>query len=744
MLLIEVETPQGMTFIKSGCWLREVDGQREVWVNHALFLRYSPEDACSQRFAAACLAQAGVAPKTRIGEAFGYHRNYVAELAARLDAQGLEGMLEGKRGPKSPHKLHPHIRRRARELRQQGLSLQSIARQLQQEWGVSTTHTSVRRMVMGIEVKRNEGQQASLDGAWPLALPLFSAGALSSASLSPDVPIEADQVAGGALTELPEVEGASGILKLPEPVVNEGKEFSSAGGFLYYPALAALGLVEAFVKVYHRLACRRYGLREMVLTLFFLLVTHFHSVEAFKGVQQRDFRCLIGARSSPALKTLRRKLEELAGQKRAHRLLMEMARRYVHGDIIELGVLYADGHMKPYYGSRSIGEVWSPLRRMGMPGFQQYFVNDRAGRPLFFLTAQAQERSLVQMLPKLVEHIRSVIGEQEFTLVFDRGGYSPELFRILQEDKVCVITYRKRPFDPYPAEAFIRQWCQFEGERHEYQIYEQTIQLRKLGPIRNIAVLRRDGRQTHILTTDRVREAPLVAHLMFNRWGQENFFKYMIQHYSLDMLHDYGSEAMTAELSVANPQRQAVVKQIQQLSSQIKALREELGTLASRRAKEEQMEPLRQQLATLEDQRHTLTRQRRQMPARVPLEKTGLKRDVLDLEKKAIMDTIKIAAYNAEEWLLQRLNDCYDDPRDIRQVLCIFTGLKGQLRLRNGDILVDLNPPEIPKYRKALEGLCAKLNALSTDFPGTLHHIKFAVAGTEVHTKPHNSTTPMS
>jgi len=43
-----------------------------------------------------------------------------------------------------------------------------------------------------------------------------------------------------------------------------------------------------------------------------------------------------------------------------------------------------------------------------------------------------------------------------------------------------------------------------------------------------------------------------------------------------------------------------------------------------------------------------------------------------------------------------------------------------------------------------LEGLCAKLNALSTDFPGTPRHIKFAVAGTEVHTKPHNSTTPMS
>jgi hypothetical protein len=80
--------------------------------------------------------------------------------------------------------------------------------------------------------------------------------------------------------------------------------------------------------------------------------------------------------------------------------------------------------------------------------------------------------------------------------------------------------------------------------------------------------------------------------------------------------------------------------------------------------------------------------------------------------------------------------------RQSHHCLCIFTGLKGQLRLRNGDVVVDLIPPEIPKYREALEGVCTKLNALSTCFPGTPYNIKFAVAGTEVHTKPHNSAAP--
>jgi hypothetical protein len=132
------------------------------------------------------------------------------------------------------------------------------------------------------------------------------------------------------------------------------------------------------------------------------------------------------------------------------------------------------------------------------------------------------------------------------------------------------------------------------------------------------------------------------------------------------------------------------------------------------------------------------------MPRRVPLGETPLQLEGLNLEKKVIQDTVKMAAYNAEEWLLQRLNKHYDDPRDIRQVLRIFTGLRGQLRCHNDDIIVDLKPPDLSKHCQALKGLCTKLNSLSTCFPGTPYHIKFAVAGIETHIIPHNPTGPMS
>jgi len=745
MPLIQAENPNGITYINRRCWLKDEGPEREVWVNHALFLRYPREDTVSQRLAVACLARAKVAPKTAIARAFDYHRNYVGRLAAELDGRGVEAMLTGKRGPKGPRKLHAEIRKRVCQLHKQGLGFGVIAQQVRKEWRVSISRRSIERILQTAMVEtKDHNPQALLDGNWPLALPLGTAKALPSASMEPLISSET----GAAATKVEDSpEAVPQVEEQPmQPVkltFTEDRDFSGAGSFLHYAALATLGLVDVFQKVYRGLACRRYGLREFVLTLYFLWVMGFPSLESLKRTPRRDLGCIIGASCSPVVKTAQRKLQDLAEQKQGHRLVMEMAQRYVDGDIVDVGVLYADGHMKPYYGSRSLGEVWSPQRRMPVTGIQQYFVNDGNGQPLFFLTPQPNQ-SLTQMLPRLVEHIRSVIGEREFTLVFDRGGYSPKIFRLLCGNNVHIITYRRKPFDLYPSSVFNRQSCEFKGVSREFDLYETTVHLKEFGTMRNIAILREKGRQTHILTTDQETEAAFIACLMINRWRQENFFKYMIEHYSLDMLHGYGGAAISEEFVVANPERKAMDKEVKELRSQIKGLREQVGALVVRDAAEGQWEPLRQQMNFLDGRLKDLIRRRRQTPRRVPLGETSLKIEGLNLEKKVIQDTVKMAAYNAEEWLLQRLNEHYDDPRDIRQVLRIFTGLKGRLRRRNDDIIVDLNPPDLPKYRHALEGLCTKLNSLSTCFPGTPYHIKFAVAGMEMHTKPHSPTGPMS
>jgi hypothetical protein len=137
-------------------------------------------------------------------------------------------------------------------------------------------------------------------------------------------------------------------------------------------------------------------------------------------------------------------------------------------------------------------------------------------------------------------------------------------------------------------------------------------------------------------------------------------------------------------------------------------------------------------------------RERAQEPKQAPASQVGGPRDALDVEKKVLADTIKLAAYNAEAWLLERLERHYQDPRDGREVLRSFFHLKGRLRLEGTDLVVHLTPPEVPRYRRALAGLCADLNGQAPVFPGTTYRLRFTLAGTPVHHQPSHSVGAMS
>ena len=54
-----------------------------------------------------------------------------------------------------------------------------------------------------------------------------------------------------------------------------------------------------------------------------------------------------------------------------------------------------------------------------------------------------QGGGLARAIPNVVEEIRQAHGQEPFTLVFDRGGYSGKAFRFLEEQGVGFITYLK-------------------------------------------------------------------------------------------------------------------------------------------------------------------------------------------------------------------------------------------------------------------------------------------------------------
>jgi hypothetical protein len=85
------------------------------------------------------------------------------------------------------------------------------------------------------------------------------------------------------------------------------------------------------------------------------------------------------------------------------------------------------------------------------------------------------------------------------------------------------------------------------------------------------------------------------------------------------------------------------------------------------------------QIRQLEAEVASLLEQRRDLASHMPLREAG-GREVMRLEQKAIIDRVKMTAYNAEEWLLERLAPYYPSPHDIRQLLRSFAELSGEIR----------------------------------------------------------------
>lgn len=138
------------------------------------------------------------------------------------------------------------------------------------------------------------------------------------------------------------------------------------------------------------------------------------------------------------------------------------------------------------------------------------------------------------------------------------------------------------------------------------------------------------------------------------------------------------------------------------------------------------------QLQAIEVQIEQTRAQLRSLPARVRLSTLGPLPQTPELETKLIADVVKVAAYNAQSWLAERVARHYPNPNDLHDLLRSFAHLSGTLtRQSDGGFRIDLEPPDTPLSRRTLAGLCADLNQLRPVLPGTDIPVQYAVAETQ-------------
>ena len=713
--LVELEAQIG-TPLGKRLYLLQSNGLRGVFLGETAIHVYEAEDRASEALAMALLARARVATQVELAATFGCHRNTVARWERRLEEGGVAGVVPAKRGPKGPRKVTPAVLGVVRELAHLGCV--KVARRVGHRTGV---HLSAKHVNELLQRVRGEVAQQGVLVEEPSAAPA------TEAQPEPEAPIT-------AWSEEPEAEqervGEGGEPPVVLPEQTRGRYMGAA---LYYPALQALGLVEAAASCFRLVRAERFGVQAVMLTLFFLSLLSKTTVEAAKHLRRWEFGPLVGAGRAPAVKTLRRKLGSLVQQGSASRFGEMLARRWVEQGMVATAYLYVDGHMKVYTGKRKLAECWNAQRRMPLPGLLTYFVNDQKGRPLLFVTEEASA-SLAQTMPRVVAAIRRVVGERRFTVIFDRGGYDSKLFTWLQDEGIDFITYQRGEPQLAP-EQFSRQECRFEGLRVRMQLSEDQVKVNGSGPWRRIVVRSRNGHQTPILTSLTGLAAAKIACLMFARWRQENFFKYSREHQGMDQLLGYAWGEADSEQLVPNPERKAVEGELRAKRQELARRRAELGqALLDEPVWGRTAHGLKiaqggavGQMRALEDEIEALLDRRVQLPKHIPLAQAG-KREVLRLEHKAIIDRVKITAYNAEEWLLDLLVRHYSNPYDVRALLRSFAQLSGEIRTTDERVVITLDPPDLPLHRRALRGLCADLNQITATYPGTELPVIYQVA----------------
>jgi transposase len=81
--------------------------------------------------------------------------------------------------------------------------------------------------------------------------------------------------------------------------------------------------------------------------------------------------------------------------------------------------------------------------------------------------------------------------------------------------------------------------------------------------VREVRKLTRGGHQTSLITTAYGQWGLESAGLLFSRWSQENFFHYMMEHFAIDALSEYRTEAIPGtNRPVANPRSNRAIQHL--------------------------------------------------------------------------------------------------------------------------------------------------------------------------------------
>jgi transposase-like protein len=724
--------------------LTGADGGGLVVVHGPATFAWDPGDEAGRRLAAVQLVRLRAASQGQVAAAFGVDPATVWRWDRALAGGGVAGLVPGKRGPKGASKLTPGVAARIRELDAAGKTLREIAAAV----GVSTFTV---RNALG----RVAGSQAGERDA--------AGNSPAGQDSAPDQRDDAGAAGGERLPVLPDPVPRDGERALArrgllgegaEPVFAPGARYPLAGLLLALPALGDTGLLDCARAVYGQPKNGFYGLAAALLTMVFLALAGEPRAEGATRIPPGALGRVLGLDRAPEVKTIRRKLGELAAAGKAHELIMALARRHAQARPDTLGFLHADGHARAYYGTRQVQKTHLARLKLPAPATMETWVTDQDGDPVFMVVAEPSD-SLAGELRRLLPDLRTIAGPgRRVTVCFDRGGWSPALFADIITAGFDLLTWRKGPAPDVPATEFTKVTCTDDRDRdHEYDLADTTVTLgindgpRKGETVSLRQVTRRvparggATRQIHALTTRTGLPAGEVCWRLTSRWREENYFRYARTRFALDALDSYAASPDDPDRLVPNPAKKAAAAQVRRAETLARAAEAQRDT-----ALLELRSPAPGQPVTITNQMvnalnapvqaayqelHEAGQAAAAIPARIRLGDLAPSMMRMEAEVKQITHATRMAAYNAETALARALDGHYARAGDeayalIREALTS----SGDIIPGHGQLLVRLDPLTAPRRTQALAALCDQLSQASARYPGTELVLRYEV-------KPH-------
>lgn len=528
-------------------------------------------------------------------------------------------------------------------------------------------------------------------------------------------------------------------------------DIRNAGVLFALPALLACGLLRE-ARTYFTLPKGYYGLESLLLLLAFMALARLKSVESLRYVPPGEWGKILGLDRIPEARTLRNKIQLLTKQD-VKGWSADLCSAWMQDESQSAGTFYIDGHVRVYFGSQTkLPRHYVSRERLCLRATTDYWVNAMDGAPFFHVNKTVDpgllnvlENDIVPRLEKELparvagnDTVNNASGcglpmEPRCTLVYDREGYSPDFMKRMQKRKIACISYHKYPGDDWAEDEFMAVIVELvSGEKVEMELAERGVRAGQAGVwMREIRRRSASGHQTSVLTTHGALDAKRVAASMFARWSQENFFRYMRQHYGLDRIISYYLDDIPDDTKVVNPAYRELDGLVRKKVGQLQRKRALFGVLnlggelepADLEIFERKKADLLEQVTALEKDVEGLKENRRATKRHITMADLpdDHKFKALSGDSKNFIDTVKMVAYRAETAMAEILREHIKRPDDVRTLLRAIYANEADIVPNKSENTLTVRMHHLANQAEdvAAQALCQELNATETVFPGT-------------------------